>query len=79
MVPSFPAAIIFFDYLFNQERSVITMNIPLALAISPSSWAILCIAVGAIPIGIELSNPNNLVDVDLCDTSRRCLGRILNL
>lgn len=53
--------------------------IPLALAISPSSWAILCIAVGAMPMGMVLSNPNTFVDVDLWDTSRRCLGRILNL
>lgn len=55
------------------------MKLPLALAISPSLCAILCIAVGAIPIGILLLNSNTLTDVDLCDTSTKCLGRILNL
>lgn len=54
-------------------------NSPLALAHSPSGWAILCIAVGDIPIGMETLSPNTVVDKSLTETSLKHLGRILYL
>ena len=49
----------------------------LADAHSPSGWAILCMAVGEIPIGIEILDPKTSVFIDLFDTSIIILG--LNL
>lgn len=49
------------------------------MAHSPSGCAILCIAVGEIPIGIDTLEPRIVVDKSLLETSRRHLGLILNL
>ena len=46
---------------------------------SPSGWAILCIAVGDIPIGIETFDPNAKVVKFLLDTSIIILGISLYL
>lgn len=54
-------------------------NIPLAFAHSPSGCAILCIAVGEIPTGIDTLLPKTTVDKSVFDTFLRQRGRILYL
>ena len=55
------------------------MILPLAVAISPSGWANFCTAVGEIHIGKSILSPRIVVDISMFDTSRRTLGRNLNL
>lgn len=54
-------------------------NIPLAFAHSPSGCAILCIAVGEIPTGIETLVSKTTVDRSVFDTFLKQRGRILYL
>ena len=62
-----------------KEESPITMPAflhALAVAISPSGCARHCIAVGAIPRGIEFREPKIGTDVSMRDMSRRTRGRM---
>lgn len=52
---------------------------PRAVAISPSGWAIFCIAVGEIPHGKDTVEPNTLTLISRTDTSLRNRGRMRKL
>lgn len=54
-------------------------SLPLTFAHSPSGWAILCMAVGATPTGIEILFPKITQLMSLFDTFRSTLYLILNL
>lgn len=55
---------------------LVMTNVPFDVATSPSGCAILCIAVGAIAIGVSRSIPSTLHLVSRCDTSIKTRGRI---
>ena len=58
-------------------QSYLKITLPsaaLAVAHSPSGCAIRCIAVGAMPIGMDTSFPRTLVFIQRCETSTIILG-----
>lgn len=54
-------------------------TLPLAVAFSPSGFAIFCMAVGAMQTGNWILSPSIVVDVSTLLTSRRIFGLIRNL
>ena len=61
----------------NVPNPILKLNLPsaaLAVALSPSGCAIRCIAVGAIPIGMDTSFPRTLVFIQRCETSTIIFG-----
>ena len=61
----------------NVPNPILKLNLPsaaLAVAHSPSGCAIRCIAVGAIPIGMDTSFPRTLVFIQRCETSTIIFG-----
>ena len=61
----------------NATNLILKFNLPsaaLAVAHSPSGCAMRCIAVGAIPIGMDTSFPRTLVFIQRCETSTIIFG-----
>lgn len=62
-----------------KSPTVTQSNRPLTVAVSPSGWAILCMAVAATHTGMLSRWPSTVADRSILDTSRSTLGRNLHL